>query len=279
MNTRERVRMLVDAPAFQRVIIAIILVNTITLGCETSPALVNDYGWLLHAVDRIVLAVFTVELAARLYAHGWRFFRDPWNCFDFVIVSISLLPSTGNFGVLRALRILRALRLISAVPNMRRVVGALLTAVPGMTSIAALLVLILYVGSVIATKLFSGIAPEYFGDLGSSLFTLFQVMTGESWSEVARTVMEAEPLAWIFFIAYIAVTTFTVLNLFIAVAVSAMEAQVSHERAEQQEDGGDVVQQLLGEVRGLRDELRELRAEAGEAPMTAPRPRDATAPR
>ncbi|KAA5830491.1 ion transporter [Saccharopolyspora hirsuta] len=266
MNTRERVRTLVDAPAFQRVIIAVILVNAFTLGCETSAGLMASYGWLLHAVDRIALAVFTVELAARLYAHGWRFFRDPWNCFDAVVVGISLLPTTGTFGVLRALRVLRVLRLISAVPNMRRVVGALLTAVPGMASIAALLVLILYVGSVIATKLFSAIAPEYFGDLGDSLFTLFQVMTGEAWSEVARSVMEAEPLAWIFFIGYIAVTTFTVLNLFIAVAVSAMESQVGKER----DDDGETVRQLLGEVRELRSELRELRAEAGGAPTARP---------
>ncbi|RKT88581.1 voltage-gated sodium channel [Saccharopolyspora antimicrobica] len=265
MNTRERVRMLVDAPAFQRVIIAVILVNAFTLGCETSATLMAGYGWLLHAIDRIALAVFTIEIAARLYAHGWRFFRDPWNCFDAVIVGVSLLPTTGTFGVLRALRVLRVLRLISAVPNMRRVVGALLTAVPGMASIAALLVLILYVGSVIATKLFSEVAPEYFGDLGDSLFTLFQVMTGEAWSEVARSVMDAEPLAWIFFIGYIAVTTFTVLNLFIAVAVSAMESQVSKER-EEHDDSAETVQDLLGEVRGLRAELRELRAEVGSAP-------------
>ncbi|MER7013541.1 ion transporter [Saccharopolyspora sp. NPDC000359] len=266
MNTRERVRTLVEAPAFQRVIIAVILVNAVTLGCETSARLVASYGWLLHAVDRVALAVFAVELAARLHAHGWRFFRDPWNCFDAVIVGISLLPTTGTFGVLRALRVLRVLRLISAVPNMRRVVGALLTAVPGMASIAALLVLILYVGSVLATKLFSHVAPEYFGDLGDSLFTLFQVMTGEAWSEVARSVMAAEPLAWIFFVGYIAVTTFTVLNLFIAVAVSAMESQVSKE----QDDDGAAVRQLLGEVRELRTELRELRAEVGGAPSTRP---------
>nr|WP_246331203.1 ion transporter [Saccharopolyspora hordei] len=256
--------MLVDAPAFQRVIIAVILVNALALGCETSPTLMAHHGWLLHAVDRAALAVFTVEIAARLYAHGWRFFRDPWNCFDAVIVGVSLLPTTGTFGVLRALRVLRVLRLISAVPNMRRVVGALLTAVPGMASIAALLVLILYVGSVIGTKLFGHIAPEYFGDLGDSLFTLFQVMTGEAWSEVARSVMEDEPLAWVFFVAYIAVTTFTVLNLFIAVAVSAMESQISEER----DDSAETVQQLLGEVRGLRAELRELRAEVGGAPTS-----------
>ncbi|MGW1681860.1 ion transporter [Saccharopolyspora sp. NPDC002376] len=215
-------------------------------------------------MDRAALAVFAVELAARLYGHGWRFFRDPWNCFDAVIVGIALLPTTGAFGVLRALRILRALRLISVIPSMRRVVSALLTGVPGMASIAALLVLILYVGAVIATKLFSAVAPDYFGDLGDSLFTLFQVMTGEAWSEVARAVMDEEPLAWIFFIGYIAITTFTVLNLFIAVAVSAMESQVGRQQPEQEEP--ETMRQLLDEVRQLRAEVRSLHTAQDEVP-------------
>ena len=255
MSTRQRLRELVDAPRFQQVIIGIILVNAVTLGCETSPALVAEHGALLHAADRIALAVFTLELAARLYAHGPRFFRDPWNCFDAVIVGLALLPTSGPFAVLRALRILRALRLISAIPSMRRVVGALLGALPGMASIAALLGLILYVGSVIATKLFSTVAPEYFGDLGDSLFTLFQVMTGEAWSEGARSVMEAEPLAWIFFIGYIAVTTFTVLNLFIAVTVSAMESQVAREHEIAEENQTTI---LLAEIQQLREEVRAM---------------------
>ncbi|MEV4646728.1 ion transporter [Saccharopolyspora sp. NPDC049357] len=257
MSTRERLRTLVDAPLFQQVIIGVILVNAVTLGCETSPALVAEHGELLHAVDRIALAIFTVELAARLYAYGPGFFRDPWNCFDTVIVGIALLPTSGSFGVLRALRILRALRLISAIPSMRRVVGALLGALPGMASIAALLVLIVYVGSVVATTLFNNVAPEYFGDLGASLFTLFQVMTGEAWSEVARAVMQAEPLAWTFFIIYIAVTTFTVLNLFIAVTVSAMESQVAREQEIAEENQTAI---LLAEIQQLREEVRGMHA-------------------
>src|SRR5215217_1534153 len=122
----ERVRAVVDAPLFQKVITCVILLNAITLGCETSPALLADYGGLLHAIDRTVLVVFVIELAARLYAYGWRFFSDPWNWFDTVIVGVALLPTSGAFSVLRALRILRALRLISLVPSMRRVVTALL---------------------------------------------------------------------------------------------------------------------------------------------------------
>ena len=253
MSARERVRELVDAPGFQRAVVAVIVINAIALGCETSPRLVALHGDLLHALDRVALAVFVVEIALRWYARGTRFLRDPWNLFDTAIVGVALVPATGAFGVLRTLRIFRALRLISAIPSMRRVVSALLSAVPGMSSIAALLGLIVYVGAVVATKLFSGVAPEYFGDLGNSLFTLFQVMTGEAWSDVAREVMDKVPFAWVFFVAYIAVTTFTVLNLFIAVAVSAMEAQVAAER-----EPDPTTQQLLGEVRELRGELRQL---------------------
>lgn len=261
MSARERVRELVDAPGFQRAVVAVIVINAIALGCETSPRLLALHGDLLHALDRVALAVFVVEIALRWYARGTRFLRDPWNLFDTAIVGVALVPATGAFGVLRTLRIFRALRLISAIPSMRRVVSALLSAVPGMSSIAALLGLIVYVGAVVATKLFSGVAPEYFGDLGNSLFTLFQVMTGEAWSDVAREVMDKVPFAWVFFVAYIAVTTFTVLNLFIAVAVSAMEAQVAAER-----EPDPTTQQLLGEVRELRGELRELRAEQARQP-------------
>ncbi|MCK2240652.1 MULTISPECIES: ion transporter [unclassified Crossiella] len=272
MGGRERVRAIVDATLFQKVITAVILVNAVVLGCETSPALVAEYGQVLHAIDRAVLAIFVVELAARMYAYGTAFFRDPWNWFDTVIVVIALLPTSGAFSVLRALRILRALRLISVVPSMRRVVSALLRALPGMASIGALIVLVLYVSAVMATKLFSVASPEYFGDLGDSLFTLFQVMTGEAWSEVARSVMREQPLAWIFFVTYIVITTFTVLNLFIAVAVSAMDAQVSEETGQRAPDQAEVNVVVLAELRELRAEVRALRA-AEPQPRWAERPR------
>ncbi|SES44826.1 ion transporter [Lentzea albida] len=260
MLSRDRLRVLVDAPWFNKVITAVILVNAVTLGAETSPQLMASFGDALHAVDRLVLAVFVVELALRFGACGRAFFRDPWNWFDTVVVAITLLPTTsGAFSVLRALRVLRVLRLVSVVPSMRRVVSALLTALPGMASITALLSLVLYVSAVIATKLFSGVAPEYFGDLGDSLFTLFQVMTGEAWSEVARQVMQEKPFAWVFFVGYLVVTTFTVLNLFIAVAVSAMQAQMTEEHAEHDREEMAATMEILAEVRRIRADVEELR--------------------
>lgn len=266
LGHRSSTRELVERDSFQRAVMAVIVFNAITLGLETSASLMATYGPALHLIDRVVVAVFVVELGLRLYAYGWRFFRDPWNVFDFVIVAIALLPVTGEFAVLRSLRILRALRLISAVPSMRRVVSGLLAALPGMASIAALLSLIIYVAAVIGTKLFGAVSPEYFGTFATTLFTLFQTMTGEAWPDVARGVMEHVPLAWIFFVVYILISSFMVLNLFIAVVVSAMEGQVMAEaRAEEAEHAAEeqiANREILAELRALRADLAELRAAA-----------------
>ncbi|GAA0424865.1 hypothetical protein Acor_36890 [Acrocarpospora corrugata] len=221
----------------QRALIAVIVINAVTIGCETSSFLMERAGGLLHAIDRIALAIFIVEIAARLYADGRAFWSDPWNWFDAIIVGIALVPASGPASVLRALRIMRALRLVSAVPSMRRVVSALLTAVPGMASIIGLLVLMIYIAAVIATKLFGDIVPERFDALPRSLFTLFQIMTGDDWGNVAQEVMEEKPWAWIFFIVYILISTFVALNLFIAVVVNAMnDAEPSPSETRAQED-------------------------------------------
>jgi voltage-gated sodium channel len=264
VNPRDRVRALVEHRRFQQFVIWVIVVNAVTLGLETSGPVVRDFGGVLHVADRVMLAIFVAELAMRLYAHGWRFFTDPWNVFDFVIVGISLIPASGPFSVLRALRVLRVLRLISAVPAMRRVVSGLLAAVPGMASIGALLGLIIYVAAVMATKLFGPISPQYFGDLGTTLFTLFQTMTGEAWPDIAREVMATAPLAWIFFVIYILISSFAVLNLFIAVIVSGMEKTVTNDLVEAEEqhaaDQAASDQLILAELRALRREVAELRS-------------------
>jgi voltage-gated sodium channel len=252
-DMRQQVRNLVESTIFQRSIIAVIIFNGITLGLETSETFVANYGGALHAIDRVILAIFVGELALRLYAHRWRFFTDAWSIFDLLVVAISLAPASGSLSVLRALRILRAMRLISAVPGMKKVVGGLLSALPGMASIVMLLALVNYVGAVLATELYGPTAPNHFGHLGRSLFTLFQVMTGEAWPEIANDVMDIHPTAWIFFVLYILVSTFVVLNLFTAVVVSAMEPERREEAA--------VDATLLVELRTLRDEIAALREE------------------
>ena len=258
-SIREGVQRVIENRHFERAVTALIVVNAITLGLETFPKALEHFGGWLYLIDRTLLAIFLVELMARFFVFRGRFFHDPWRVFDFVIVGIDLLPSSGVFSVLRALRVLRAMRLVSLVPSMRGVVGALLSALPGMASIIGLLGLVLYVSAVMATKLFSQIAPEYFGSLGASLFTLFQVMTVEGWPDIARSVMAHSPLAWIFFVVYLLIATFMILNLFIAVVVNAMQSQVTEEI---KEEGEAHSQLILAEIRELRREIKGLRGES-----------------
>lgn len=233
---RAKIASFVEHSSFTYFITAIILINAVSLGLETSPSIMAKIGYMLQIIDSIALAIFVIELSLKLYVYRLSFFRESWNVFDFFIVGFSLLPSIGPLSVLRALRVLRVLRLVSVVPQMRKVINALFKALPGMLSIIAVLLLIFYVSAVLATKLFgldsSGEFSEQFGSIGASMFTLFQIMTLEGWSEeVVRPVMRAYPYAWLFFIPFIVITSFAVLNLFIGIIVDALH--YSHEEDQQ----------------------------------------------
>lgn len=235
MSSRAAIAAFLDRPTVSRFIIAVILINAVTLGLETVPEVMTRVGTLILAIDRICLAIFVVELVLRLYALGWRFFRSGWNVFDFVIIGISLLPATGSFSVLRAMRILRVLRVVSAVPSLRRVVDGLGRALPGMGSVFLLILIIYYIAAVMATKLFGASFPEWFGSLTATSFTLFQIMTLEGWSgEIVRPIMAVYPYAWAFFVPFILITTFAVLNLIVGLIVNSMQEAASE--AEEQRD-------------------------------------------
>ena len=257
---------LVESAAFQRFIVAVIIINAITLGLETSSTAMAAAGGLLLALDRAALVVFVVEIALKLFVYRLRFFRSGWNLFDFTIVAITLAPTGEGLQVLRSLRILRALRLVSVVPSMRKVVNALLRAIPGMGSVLTLLLLVFYVAAVMTTKLFGASFPEWFGTIGASFYTLFQVMTLESWSMgIVRPVMETYPLAWIFFVVFILLTTFAVLNLFIAIVVDSMST-VEHEEQEQTRELVSMDHDaVLTELRAIRAELAALRSAGADA--------------
>ncbi|WP_288023414.1 ion transporter [Thauera sp.] len=269
MDRRQRVRRWIEQPRVQNAIIGLILINAALLGLETAPAAMAAAGGLILALDRAILAVFVTEIALRLYAHRAAFWRDPWSVFDFAVVAIALVPATGPLAVLRALRVLRVLRLLTMVPSMRRVVGALLAAIPGLGSIAMVLLIIYYVFAVIATTLFAAAYPEWFGDIGRSLYTLFQIMTLESWSMgISRPVMEHFPYAWVFFIPFILVATFTMLNLFIAIIVNAMQtvSETEHRQTEQALAAArdHIETDLHAEMRQLRKEIQALQAALAE---------------
>ncbi len=270
---RERVEALITSRRFELAITLLIVANAITLGLETSDAVMERVGGILLFIDRAVLWVFVAELLLRFYVYRTRFFHDPWRIFDFVIVGIALMPTTGALSVLRALRILRVLRLVSMVPSLRRVVGGLIAALPGMGSITVLLTLIFYVFSVVATKLYGtgegaceaipgrcAELVEWFGTLPASAYSLFQIMTLESWSMgIVRPTMEVHQFAWMFFIPFILCTTFTVLNLFIGIIVSAMQAEHEATAEEERATLGDQQKAILDEVKALRAEVASLK--------------------
>ncbi len=255
---------------FQQMVIIVIVLNAITLGLETDDRIMASIGPALLAFDAAVLAFFVLELLAKIFVYRTRFHHDPWNVFDLIVVTIALLPTTGSLSVLRSLRILRVLRLVSAVPSMRRVVMALLAAVPGIGSIIGLLAIVYYVFSVMATKLFGDAFPEWFGSIAASAYSLFQIMTLESWSMgIVRPVMEVHTYAWLFFIPFILVTSFTVLNLFIGIVVDAMQRQHEVEGNTKQdtiaEESRSDRAAIIQEIRMLREEVRSLRGDRANA--------------
>lgn len=263
-RVRERVRQQIEHPWLEKFIITLIVINAVTLGLETSAGAMAVAGDVIRLVDIAVLTVFVVEITARIYVHRLAFFRDPWSVFDFSVVALALLPAGSEYAVLRALRVLRVLRLLSMVPQMRQVVSALLAAIPGLSSIILVLMLIFYVFAVMATNLFAADFPEWFGTIGRSMYTLFQIMTLESWSMgIVRPLMETHPYAWAFFVPFILIATFTMLNLFIAIIVSAMQGQTEEETEKTvtavEQATSRVDEHMIEQMRIIREELRQLR--------------------
>ncbi|MGZ9811401.1 ion transporter [Pseudoroseicyclus sp. H15] len=223
MTIRQRLTQLLDHPLTSQVIMGVILFNALLLGLETSGRVMAAAGPVIIALDWLCLAFFVAELGAKLIARGRSFWRNGWNIFDFVIVAMSLVPASHGFAVLRALRILRLLRVVSVAPTLRRVVEGFISALPGMGSVFLLMGVIFYIASVMATRLFAATFPEWFGTLGASAYSLFQIMTLESWSMgIVRPVMEAHPQAWLFFVPFILITTFAVMNLVVGLIVNSM---------------------------------------------------------
>lgn len=226
-SLRARAAEFVDSPAIRFGILGLIVFNAVTLGLSTSEVVQQNLGAGLRFIDTTVIVVFVLEMVMKLYAYGWRFFRNAWNIFDLIIVVIAVLPSTAGLSVLRALRVIRAMRILSVVPQLRSVIRALLEALPGMGAVIILLGIVYYIFAVMTTMLYGDAFPEWFGTIGESLYSLFQIMTLESWSMgIVRPVMEAFPWAWMLFVPFIIMTAFAVLNLFIGILVNTMQSAV-----------------------------------------------------
>ncbi|CAA7616540.1 ion transporter [Magnetospirillum sp. SS-4] len=260
----ERAGKWVESSQIQLFITVLIIINAIILGLETSAVVVAHVGPFLSILDDAILGVFIVELTLRIAYRRAEFFKDGWSLFDLAVVLIAVLPTGPGLAVLRSLRVLRVLRLITVLPRLKMIVQALLSSLPGLGMIALLQSLLFYVAAVISTKTFGEDFPEWFGSLAASLYSLFQIMTLESWSMgIVRPVMEKFPLAWVFFVPFILIATFTMLNLFIAVIVNAMQTLHEQERGEIEHDIQDIAHKesaaILAEVKDLRAEIAALR--------------------
>ncbi|MEM7059657.1 MAG: ion transporter [Pseudomonadota bacterium] len=253
---RGRLREFFELDATRNFILSVIVLNGIVLGISTSQELNDESIRMIAIMDDIVIVIFVIEIALKLYAYGLRFFTNAWNLFDFVIVAISLLPQSDTLSVLRGMRVIRALRVMSTIPQMREVVKALLDALPGMGAVALLLAMVFYIFGIMATLWFGEAFPEWFGTLGASLYSLFQIMTLESWSMgIVRPVMEQFPWAWAFFVPFIMATAFAVLNLFIGLLVNTMQAAVEEEQDREIERLHEIVQKENAELAKQLSEL------------------------
>ena len=238
----------------QRLLITLIVINAAILGIQTNPEIMAVIGSELTIMDHAILWIFIAEIVLLMSARGWRFFKDPWCIFDFLVVAIALVPATGSLSVLRALRVLRILRLVNKIESMRRVVSALLSSLPGLGSVFGLVLIVFYVAGVVATNMYAADFPDRFGSLGISFYTLFQVMTLEGWSEeIARPIMAVYPSAWIFFLIFIFISTFIVVNLFVAVIVDSINT-IKNDEEKKIEDSD-----VLSRIEALHTEITELK--------------------
>lgn len=257
-NWQQKLEDFVDNVIVQYIIVVLIILNAALLGLETNQEVMQAFGAELVLLDHFILGVFILELILLIIARGTDFFKDPWSVFDFFVIAIALVPATESLSVLRALRVLRVLRLINKFESMRRVVGGLLSCLPSLASVVSLILIIFYVSAVIATNLFGQEFPELFGGMGNTAFTLFQVMTLESWSDgIARPVMEKFPYAWVFFIFFILIATFVIVNLFIAVIVDSLTSGSSSEETQAAREQNDALQ---AELQAMQQELKEIKA-------------------
>ena len=255
-----KIKNIVDSAFFSKIIIYLIVLNGITMGLETSKTFMQSYGAFTTLFNQIVITIFTIEIALRIYVHRVSFFKDPWSLFDFFVVAISLVPTSSGFEILRVLRVLRLFRLITAVPQMRKIVSALISVIPGMLSVIALMTLFFYIFAIMSTQLFGEKFPLWFGTLGESFYTLFQIMTLESWSMgIVRPVMEVYPYAWVFFVPFILVATFVMINLVVAIIVDAMTILNKTEEEHIIEEVHSHENSIHDDIIKLREEIVELK--------------------
>ena len=240
---------------FERFLTRLIVLYAISL-CVLSylENMSGNHGFniqFLKALDFSIFMIFCMEIGLKLYAFRRSFFRNGWNVFDFLVISVSIVGMASSITAFRALRVMRTLRLVKRVPSMRIVIESFMRAIPGIGSVITVMLLVIFVFALIGQNLYASVAPELFGTIHQSAFTLFTVMTLEGWPDVSRAVMNDVPLAWIYFVSFIAINSFTVLNLMIAVIIDAMQREYDDDADEDRED-------ILRELKALRRDIAQL---------------------
>lgn len=258
---RKRIQAFVNHPVFEYSIIGLILLNGVVLGLETSTTVVTHYGdWLVFA-NNAILAVFVIEAALKIIAVAPRlglYFGNGWNLFDFTVVALSLIPATGEYAMIaRLARLLRVARLLSTLPELRLIVSTLVRSIPSMGHVLLLMSIIFYIYAVAGYHLFHEHDPTHWRTLGISLLTLFRIVTLEDWTDVMYTGMELHPMAWIYFVSFVVVGTFVVINLFIAVVLNNLEEAKAERLAELRQP--TTRDDILKELRQTQDALASLR--------------------
>ena len=250
-----KIKSLVESRWFQAFVIAVILLNSVVFGLQTSQGLMERFGRTLNLFDQFCLGVFTVELVLKIIVYNKRFCHDPWNIFDFIIVAVSFVPDMGMFSALRLFRVLRVFKLISGVRPLRVILSAVIRSIPGVMWASVILLLVYYVYGIIGTNLFGKTHPQWFGTLGGSVYSLFQIMTLESWSMgIARPVIEVHPYAWIYFVSYILFSSFVVMNIVVGIVLTSISDCVKKEDSVKKEGSADDAQ---GDVRCEFENLKK----------------------
>ncbi len=257
---KDRASQIVSAPWFEHGIIAFILINGVILGMETSPALMEQYGDFMHLGNHVILGIFILEAILKMIAVAPqvdRYFRDGWNIFDFSVIMFSLIPATGDFAMIaRLARLLRVVRLVSTIPELRLIVSTLVRSIPSMIHVMTLMGVIFYIYAITGYQLFHEHDPTHWRSLGISLLTLFRVVTLEDWTDVMYTAMDFHPLSWVYFVSFVILGTFVVINLFIAVVINNLDEAKAERLTELQ---GPVTQkEILKDLRETQKALKRL---------------------
>ena len=251
---------------FERFIIGVIILNGAVLGLETLPEINASYGSTFVLINNVVIGVFVLEAAMKLTAVApqySRYFGNKWNLFDFSVVLLSLVPATGQFATIaRTARLLRVVRLISAVPELRLIVDTLVKSLPSMANVVMLMGVIFYIYAIAGYHLFHAHDPQHWANVGISLLTLFRIVTLEDWTDVMYTAMQMHPLSWIYFVSFVVVGTFVVINLFIAVVLNNLEETKAERLKELQVPA--TREELLRELRNVQESVEKLQTRLQE---------------